>query len=273
MALGNKPRWLALLLILAVPPGFLALRPRPAPLGTLPSPGISPRLPAARPAARHSPPIPIAAAFAENPAAPLFKQITQATSGVWRVRWEGGVLAQLSGARLRGEGGAPEASAAAFLARFGPLLGVSSRDLRLEKARAMEQNSQIVYSQELHGLPVYGSRLNLVFDSDGNIIYLSNHSYSGPPPPVPAPVSAGKAASAAADALAAYLTSRGAEGDFPSENALEPLARLGYQLKGGAINLVYKFIVVLDPDLGGEAEVLISAADGGPISVRRMSRN
>ncbi|MGE3260374.1 MAG: hypothetical protein AB7K68_01230 [Bacteriovoracia bacterium] len=237
----------------------------------------SPRVPAspASPAAALRPlvsSVPPAATVGQS-RPELLENLRRHSSGPWRMAWVEGVLTEMSGARLSlGETDSGEA-AKKFLRDYAGLLGIAAGELRVQSRRSMDQSQQVISAQTINGLPVFDSRINTIFDSAGNLIYLSNNSYSGPTPARGPVVTPELAAQAAQAALAIFRRSQGDEGEAVSASDILIHALLGYRLTGSAIALVYKFTISIPRSPLGDVEILLDAADGTTLLVRKISRN
>lgn len=255
--------------------GIFSLRNNSLPeASVLPSPRMpaspaSPAPDALRPLVSGASPV----ASARQSRTELLEELRRHSSGPWRMTWAEGVLTEMSGARLSlGEADSGEA-VKKFLRDYAGLLGIATGELLVQSRRSMDQNQQVISAQTINGLPVIGSRVNTIFDSAGNLIYLSNNSYSGPAPARGPVISPELAARTAQAALAVFRRSQGDEGEELSAGDILIHALLGYRLTGSAIALVYKFTVSIPRSPLGDVEILIDATDGATLLVRKISRN
>ncbi|MGZ3710647.1 MAG: hypothetical protein ACXVBE_02785, partial [Bdellovibrionota bacterium] len=173
----------------------------------------------------------------------LIEDLNRQSTGEWQISWAQGALARLSGGRLPLREASHELAAQAFLNQYGAMIGASSGEFAFESQRQMGGNVQLIYSQKENSVPVFGTRVNMIFDSAQNLIYLSSNAYSGPHIPFVPVFTVEKAAAAARSALADFRKSHGDNGEALSEELLRRNCVLGYRLAGGAISLVYKFSI------------------------------
>ena len=204
--------------------------------------------------------------------AALRDALIRESDGAWQVSVsDEGVVSSLTGARLSLEGEGGRDWAENFLSRFAPLLGLSAEQARLQAVRSMGTNTQVIYGQAIANLPVFGARVNLIFDAEGNIIYLNSSVYSGAVS-TSNPISAAMASAKAAVALRAFRERAHDEGLEILPPDLERVAELGYRLVGGEASMVYRFLIRLNDSPLADMEIFVDAVSGAAISVRSLSR-
>lgn len=246
----------------------------PAPSGIGLSSVLEPALiSAARKPAPRPPAVPVPRSIASASARETF---FRNSTGEWRVASSReGFITKLSGAAFPLNGLASAAAVDAFLAEYGPeLLGVGPESMRFIERRANGATMQVLYEQAANGLEVYGSRLNVVMDGDGNIVYLASSLHPGPFPSPGTAMPPGRAAAATREALLRYLGAKGAS-PLGVEHSLEVIAqelKLAYRLKEESISLIYKATLPLSAPLYGDAEVLVDAQTGTVVSLRPLAK-
>lgn len=198
------------------------------------------------------------------------------STGEWRVTaGRDGYITKLSGAAYALSGLAPAAAVDSFLQEFGrDLLGVGPEAMRFVERRNTGATVQVLYEQMANGLEVYGSRLNIILDADGNIVYLTSSLHSGAFPAVNAAIPPTRAASAARDALARFLAGKGAALSS-ADHSMEAIAqelKLAYRLKEESISLIYKATLPLAAPLYGDAEVVVDAQTGTVVAIRPLAK-
>lgn len=246
------------------------LRAVPSARITKPVPAIAKRTLSSSPAPAHAAP---SAGRAEGPAAvhaQVLSDLARSSRGRWQITWNAHSATRMYGARLPLQG-APAEAGGEFLARYGSLLGISPRDARLEQIRSIDGNTQLIYSQEIDGLPVFSSRVSMVLDSENNLIYLSSTIFDGQASAREA-VSAHVAARAAMDGLGDYSRRRMLEDPGISLEEMQSRGRLGYRLVGNAIGLVYEFSVAAHvPPL--DLEIFVDGMSGELAEIRNLVKN
>lgn len=207
-----------------------------------------------------------------TPSRDLLATLQSKSVGAWHLRWANGALVGLSGSRWSSSAGDASTAARAFLREYAPLLGLDARTLAQNQIRQMEMNTQVLHTQTLNSLPVFDSRINLIFNEHNNLIYLSSHAYAGPIPTLPAVISPAQAARAAAEGAEAYWRSRGLPGLSVTAAEWEAVAQLGYRLEQNTIAIVYKF--TLDKAVpAGDLEVIVLATNATVLQVLDRARN
>jgi hypothetical protein len=201
------------------------------------------------------------------------------SEGRWILkRQAGGYISKMSEGRLSLGEAAPEPAARKFLARFSQdLFGVPPGDLAITEVQPEPAAARVVARQFIHGLAVFGSRVNLTFDSGGNLIYAVSDIYSGPAPPLPAPaISLAQSASLARAALLRFLSSRahGGTGDsYPVETFLKSGKMVYRLLTGNSLSLVYRYELPLAPPSSEDMEIVLDTSDGTVVLLRSISRS
>jgi hypothetical protein len=194
------------------------------------------------------------------------------SSRPWLMSWSQGVLLRLSGARLSLGESNPARAAGKFLASYASLLGANAAELSPETQRQMSGNVQVLYSQFQAGLPVFNSRINMIFDERSNLIYLSSNVYSGDPVSSAAKTTLATAAKLAADGLTEFRIAHNDGGEPITAAALGQGAHLGYRLIGGNIALVYKFSFTIPNSPLGDMEIFVEDSSGSLLLMRSLSR-
>lgn len=198
------------------------------------------------------------------------------STGEWRVSSSReGFITKLSGAAFALNGMPTAAAVDAFLQEYGrDLLGVGPESMRFIERRANGATMQVLYEQVTNGLEVYGSRLNVIMDADGNIVYLTSALHAGQFPSPGTAMPPARAAAAARDALLRYLAAKGTA-PLSAEHSLETIAqelKLAYRLKEESISLIYKATLPLSAPLYGDAELLVDAQTGTVVSLRPLAK-
>ncbi len=162
-----------------------------------------------------------------------------------------------------------------FLKEFAPnLLGVDKSSLQLEKNLQEEHAAQLVYEQIIHGLPVFGSRLSLFIDREGNLVHLSAELFQGEPPAKRGLISPADAAKIVRAALIDRLENECGV----IESSAYPLSEfenngvLGFRLQRGNVTFVYRYELVLQGDHHGSYEAMVDASEGQLVLFRDLNR-
>lgn len=204
-------------------------------------------------------------------------ELERESIGPWNLKLRSdGYVKKMSEARFAIGKYPAEATAKLFLGRFARgLFGVSPENIVSIESRQESDSSQVISRQFQNGLPVFGSRINLIFDSDGNLIYATSDVYTGQSAPSSVPlISAQAAATVAQAALLRFLSLSGGNG------AVEPYGtsfflnngHLAYRLVGASISLVYRYELSLLPLNEGDIEIMIDANQGAVVLIRNLTR-
>lgn len=179
-----------------------------------------------------------------------------------------GKLHRMSEGKLYIGEGKPEELASAFFSKFSMgLWGIPAESIRVSSLRPEAETTQSIWEQSIHSLPVLGSRGNLTFDHQGNLISGVFDFYSGAAPsPTPA-LSISDAATIAHRALLNQLPKSGGS-DFPIAE-VERAGRLAYRLMGeSSIALVYHYVISVRAPHPNDFEIVVDA-NSGQIAVER----
>jgi hypothetical protein len=173
------------------------------------------------------------------------------------------------------ETNSPDLAARNFLFRFSlGLFGVKFGELSLDSSVADADGAQVIGVQQVHGLDVRGTRLNMLFDAAGNLIYVVSDLYSGPTPPPPTPtVSKMAAASIARAALLKYVAAHGAPADpsaYPNQLFLDS-SELMYQRSSHSLPLIYRYTLPGKGPAGDDMEIILDASAGIVASIRSLA--
>jgi hypothetical protein len=203
-------------------------------------------------------------------------EFVKKSDGKWKVkRNEAGFITKLSEASFPLGTRAAAAGAERFLKEYGPsLFALDLEDLSLKQNNQEEHATQVVYEQSIAGYPVFGSRLNLFIDREGNLIHVSSDLYSGPRPNIKATMNPLDSARLVRGALLERLENQyGAiSPDSYSEVEIEKNGVLGYRLYRGSISFVYRYQLILSGDHDGDFEVMVDALQGQIVLFRDLSR-
>jgi hypothetical protein len=213
----------------------------------------------------------VAASPSPKTASELFAGLMRDSRGTWRAKWAGSVLVGLAGAQLVSESASPARAANVFLTRYGSLIGADAGGLSREAERRIGDNTQFIYTQTINSLPVFGSRVNLIFDSEGAIVYMTS-SLAAPVTEPPAPVALAAASAIAATGLQEFRQRNGDAGANLSPAELQSHAALGYRLVNGTATLVYRFLFSIPESELGDMEIFVDAASGALLQVRSLTR-
>jgi hypothetical protein len=168
----------------------------------------------------------------------------EGSRGEWVVdRNAAGFVTRLSGASFSTPLQGREAAAEEFLRQYGDsLLGVSLNQLKLQDRRVSAHSTQVVYEQVANGLPVLGSRVNMIFTPEGALQYLTAAAYKGAVPAPTPKFNQIEAAAAIRQALEAYLPRQGGSLNSPEYelSVITSACALNYRLSGDSISLIYK---------------------------------
>jgi Zn-dependent metalloprotease len=171
---------------------------------------------------------------------------------------------------------APSLAAHEFLRRYAQgLLGVDPNHLIPGDSRQEGATSQVVYTQEKDGLPVFGTRVNMIFDREGNLVHLVSDLHSGSFPASSPRIEVNSAAAAVRLGIVQRLERDGEalDDEALSVTALAPRAQLGYRMVGASVSLVYRFEFSLADERYGDMEALVDAQSGSLTTLRTLSRN
>lgn len=208
----------------------------------------------------------------QNPnSAPLLAALTASSEGAWLVSQEGGLITRLAGSRLRVGGSGPDAAAARFLARYGPLV-VRVGELSRLVSRPLPPHHIVSYEQTIGGRPVLGTKTSLVFDGEGNLVYLLSSVYDGPLPASVPYVPAAEAARIAAEALAGFRRRQGAQGVPFTVEEVQLATRLVYRMAGASVALAYRTLVLVREPIASDVEVFVDAISGEVLQLRPLVR-
>lgn len=205
------------------------------------------------------------------------ERLDRESDGKWVLKRDrAGFVKRMSGGSLPLGSRAPSVAAAEFAKRYGEaLLGVSPTDLVAGDSKQEGPTAQVIYSQIKDELPVFGSRINMIFDREGNLVHLVSDVYSGQFPPSRPRIDAAAAAAALRLGIAQRLERDGQaleDNAFPN-GELESWAVLGYRISGGGVNLVYRFHFSLADPAYGDMEAFVDAQTGSLVLLRTLTRN
>lgn len=184
-----------------------------------------------------------------------------------------GFVTKMSDGRFFLGGESPADSARSFLDRFARgVFGFDPATGGTPEVRAESETAQVIMAQIIHGLPVQGARINLIFDTYGNLIHGVSDVYRGPTPPLPAPaVSSAVAAMAVRSALAQYLALDDAQMQKYPTDFFRRRGRLAYRLKDGHLSLIYRYeFTLLAPDFA-DMEAMIDSELGTIVLLKNLN--
>lgn len=194
----------------------------------------------------------------------------------WSVkRTKGGAVARLS------EGSFPLGTRAAvvgaerFLKEYSKgLFGVEANQLTLDKNLQEDHGSQLVYEQQIDGVPVFGSRLSLFVDREGNLVHAISDLYSGSIPQRSQIMNSKDSASLVRAALVEWIENEYGMIDPQSYpvSEVESVGVLGYRLQRGKITYVYRYELVLQGDHHGNFEAMVDANNRQLVLFRDLNR-
>lgn len=205
------------------------------------------------------------------------ERLDRDSQGKWRIkRGRDGMVTRMTGGSLPLGSRAAVVASAEFLHRYGEgLLGVAQGQLALEDSKQEGVTAQVIYRQLQDGLPVFGSRLNLIFDREGNLVHLVSDLYASPfPSPIPL-VGARMAAATVRAALERRLQQDGYElsDDAVTDGELESWGQLGFRMYGPSIALVYRYNFTLSNPGYSDMEAYVDARTGAIVSLRSNAKN
>lgn len=204
------------------------------------------------------------------------RELNAVSEGQWRVTKRGEYISRMADSSINLGQGSATKNAAEFLERYGSgLLGVSSQDLYQDEIRDEGRTIQIIYKQQVGGIPVYNSRINMIFDKSGALIYLLSDAYTQNDPAPVAYMPIEKALPVVRDALVSYLESRGvtvADDAYPID-FLSSHVSLVYRLMAGNISLVYHYSLPIQEDGVSDIEVFQEARTGEIAGLKPISRH
>jgi hypothetical protein len=203
-------------------------------------------------------------------------RLSRGSANRWQTtRNRDGFVTRMTGAAYGTGQRAPVAASQSFLREFArDLLGVGIDDLAHLDVRQEGEIAQVLYRQQIDGLPVFGSGVNLFFDRGGNLVHLVSNVYAGSSEARESPVSPEAAATSAREAV--LETIPGSESFGPDVYPLRTFVasgELGYWYIGKKISLIYKYNISLIDEHGGDIEVLVDASSAAVVELRRLSRN
>lgn len=154
------------------------------------------------------------------------------------------------------------------------LFGVDASQLRLDKNLQEDHGSQLVYEQQIDGLPVFGSRLSLFVDREGNLVHVISDLYSGATPSRGQILSSKESAALVRAALVEWLENEYGMIDPQSYpvSEVESVGVLGYRLQRGKITYVYRYELVLQGDHHGNFEAMVDANHRQLVLFRDLNR-
>lgn len=154
------------------------------------------------------------------------------------------------------------------------LFGIEANQLRLEKNLQEDHGSQLVYEQQLDGVPVFGSRLSLFVDREGNLVHAISDLYSGSLPSRNQMMSSKDAASLVRAALVDWIENEYGMIDPQSYpvSEVESVGVLGFRLQRGKITYVYRYELVLQGDHHGNFEAMVDANNRQLVLFRDLNR-
>jgi Zn-dependent metalloprotease len=203
-------------------------------------------------------------------------EFVKKSEGKWKIKKnEAGFITKLSESSFPLGTRAAVVGAERFLKEYGPsLFALDLEDLALKQNNQEEQATQLIYEQSIAGFPVFGSRLNLFIDREGNLIHVSSDLFSGARPNIKATINPSDSAKIVRAALIDRLENQyGAiSSDAYPEAEFERLGVLGYRLHRGSISFVYRYQIVLNGDHQGDFEVMVDAALGQIVLFKDLSR-
>jgi len=255
--------------VLGVLLGILAVAPKKGnqqeerlPVAQSPLADLSQRVPSSLPPVRGRIPT------TSNPT----ERLDRESEGKWTIRrGRDGLVTRMTGGSLQLGSRAAVVASAEFLRRYSEgLLGIAQGQLALEEARQEGVTAQVVYRQLQDGLPVFGSRLNLIFDREGNLVHLVSGLHTSPFPSSRPLVDARVAAATVREALGQFLQRDGQvlSDDAFSDGELESWGRLGFRMSGPSMALVYRYSFSLADPAYSDMEVYVDARSGVIVSLR-----
>ncbi len=154
------------------------------------------------------------------------------------------------------------------------LFGVEANQLTLGKNLQEDHGSQLVYEQQLDGVPVFGSRLSLFVDREGNLVHAISDLYSGAIPQRNQIMSSKDSASMVRAALVEWIENEYGMIDPQSYpiSEVESVGVLGYRLQRGKITYVYRYELVLQGDHHGNFEAMVDANNRQLVLFRDLNR-
>lgn len=186
-----------------------------------------------------------------------------------------GSVAKMAEGRLFLGVAEPHLAARIFLERFARgAFGFDPGTAGVMELHPEGSTFQVVVPQLIHGLLVHGARTNLIFDSEGHLVYAVSDMYRGGPPPAPSPAVSAQASSAMARAgLAQFLVNDGKQigGAYPA-SFFRQHERLAYRLVGSSVGLVYIYEFPLSAPQMGDMEIMVDAEAGGVVLIRNRTR-
>jgi hypothetical protein len=219
----------------------------------------------------------IAASVARSPKSQQgLDEFQRRSDARWAVRRNrAGFVAKLSEGSFSLGNRAPVVGGERFLKEFASsLLGVDKSVLQLEKNLQEEHGAQLVYEQEVQGMPVFGSRLSLFVDREGNLVHLSSELFQGEVPNKGGLISAAESAKIVRGALIDRL-----ENEYGMiDPAAYPLAEfesmgvLGLRLQRGNVTFIYRYELTLQGDHHGSYEAMVDAVEGQLVLFRDLNR-
>jgi len=205
------------------------------------------------------------------------ERLDRESEGKWSLKRDrAGFVKRMSGGSLPLGVKAPTLAVDEFVRRYAQgILGVEPANLVPGDSRQEGITAQVIYSQEKDGLPVFGTRVNMIFDREGNLVHLVSDLHAGAFPSSQARIDNNSAAAAVRLGIVQRLER---DGEALDEEALsvEGLAarsRLGYRLVGGSVSLVYRFEFSLADERYGDMEAIVDAQSGALTVLRTISRN
>jgi Zn-dependent metalloprotease len=159
-----------------------------------------------------------------------------------------------------------QVSAAHFLAQFGrSLIAADLSDLRPLEPRKNEDSTDIIYQQYAHGLPVDGSRVLLLFNAFGRLVYFSSETAATKDIPPAQAIPIEEAREVFQRALRKYWRKSFNEEMPPNQALLKE--KLHYVLKRGRTILVYKLEVSKPASRPGTLIGTVDARSGLVLSI------
>ena len=186
-----------------------------------------------------------------------------------------GFVQKMAEGRLPPLGETPEASARAFLERFGrAVFGLDPSMTGTPEVIRESETTQVIVPIQINGLPVFGARHNQIYDAAGNLIYVVSDNLPEHVPSASPKISPEEAAAIARGALFRYLQDAGR----PRDEESYPLSlflrggQLMYRHVNGALSLVYRYEFPLVAPAYGDMEAVIDAEMGTAVVVQNISR-
>jgi hypothetical protein len=205
------------------------------------------------------------------------ERLDRESEGKWNLKRDrAGFVKRMTGGSLPLGMKAPSLAADEFVRRYAQgLLGVDPSSLLPGDSRQEGVTSQVIYSQEKDGLPVFGTRVNMIFDREGNLVHLVSDLHAGSFPASSPKLEVNSAAAAVRLGLVQRLERDGEalEEEALSITALASQARLGYRMVGASVSLVYRFEFSLADERYGDMEAIVDAQSGSLTALRTLSRN